>query len=342
MTKHAGAVPDHQRGSIIVIVAIALTALLGLGAIVTDVGVLYVNYSHLQNALDAAALAGVQELPNHPDQAQQIAEDYAAQNGVSPISVSFALNNAEIIVQAQQQVPTFFAKIWGIENNTIDTNAKAIMVPPNSLSGAVPLSIQQQSFVYGEEYVLKSGSGDGNGNGNGKDNNNDNENDGEYSGWFGALELSGPGARSYEEDLASGYNGTLSIGQIIDVKHGNMSGPTEQGINARLSEDQRVPQNTFDDFDRDAPEIIYVPIVKVVDSQGSSIQQVQIVGFAAFFLEGVEGNGNDSIVKGRFIKTVVSNGKTSENQDDLRQSETEIEQGGTSSDFGLYAPKLLQ
>lgn len=314
----------EERGSIVILVALALTVLLGFSAIVTDVGLMYAEKAHLQNAVDAAALAGVQELPTNPSLAEQTAKNYATQNGVSDVTVTFETNNAKIVVQAVKQVPTLFAQIWGITEEQISVSAKAMMLPPTELTGAVPLSVQEQDLVYGQEYELKSGGGDG------------------ASGWYGALELSGNGAKDYETDLANGYEGTLSVGQILEVKHGNMSGPTSEGIQLRLERDTRIPHNTFSDYDRDAPEIMIIPIVRVLSRQGNSIHEVQIVGFAAFFLDGVPGNGNDSSVSGRFIRTLVSNGQTSTSLSEQLDEENEMENGTSTTDFGLYSPKLVE
>jgi hypothetical protein len=99
--------------------------------------------------------------------------------------------------------------------------------------------------------------------------------------------------------------------------------------------------NTIDNYDRNAPQIVYIPIVKIISESGNSIQEVQIVGFAAFFLEGVAGNGNDSIVTGWFIKTLVSNGNTTASLSDLLKTEQDMENGVASTDFGLYTPKLV-
>lgn len=296
-------VHHKERGSVVVLVTLALTSLLGFCAIVADVGLLYAQKAHLQNSVDAAALAGVQELPNDVSQAEQKARDYATRNGVSDVNVTFEANNAKIIVQATQQVPTYFARIWGITEEQISVSARAMMAPPTVLSGAVPLSIQKQDFDYTKEYVLKSGGGSG------------------TPGWYGALELSGTGADTYETDLANGYLGTLRVGQILDIKHGNMSGPTAEGINTRLNRDTPIPKNTIDNHERNAPQIVHIPIVEIISESGNSIQKVQIVGFAAFFLEGVAGNGNDSVVTGWFIRTLPSNGE--------------------SNDFGLCTPKLV-
>jgi Flp pilus assembly protein TadG len=315
---------QEDRGSVIILVALVLTALLGFCALVTDIGLMYAQKAHLQNAVDAAALAGVQDLPGNPDTAEQTAVDYAGQNGISEVSVSFEDNNASIIVQATEEVPTYFARIWGITQEQLSVSAKAMMVPPTELTGAVPLSIQNQNLVYGQEYTLKSGAGNGD------------------SGWYGALDLSGNGADNYESDLANGYSGILEVGQIVDVEHGNMSGPTEKGVEARLSRDTSIPKNTFYSYDRNAPEIVYIPVVNSLSEDSSSIHTVQIVGFAAFFLEGVAGNGNNSVITGRFIQTIVPNDQTSASLSDLLNTENEVETGGSSSDYGLYTAKLVQ
>jgi len=298
---------SQERGSVVVLVALALTALLGFCAIVTDVGLLYAKKAQLQNTVDAAAMAGVQELPNNLSEAEQKARDYASRNGVPAVTVTFNASNVKIIVQATQQVPTYFARIWGITQEQISVSARAILTPPTELFGAVPLSIQNQAFDYTKEYVLKSGGGSGTSDWYLDDsNNNAVEKSGEASGtpgWYGALELSGTGADTYETDLATGYEGALRVGQILDVKHGNMSGPTARGVNTRLN------------------QIVHIPIIEIISESGNSIQQVQIVGFAAFFIEGVAGNGNNSIVTGRFIQTLPSNGQ--------------------SNDFGLCTPKLV-
>lgn len=311
------------RGSIAILVALGLTVLLGCGAMVTDVGLIYAEKAKLQNAVDAAALAGVQELPGNPATAAQIAQDYAQQNGADNISYSFEANNTKMIVSAQKDVPTYFAKIWGIDSKQITATAQAMMLPPTSLTGAVPLSVQDQPLIFGQEYTLKAGAGDG------------------TEGWYGALQLSAPGAKSYQTDLTYGYSGSIKIGQVLTIQSGNISGPTKKAIEDRFAMDTRVPKNTYDDYDRNAPEILYIPIVKVVSYQSSAIHEVQVTGFAAFFAENVSGNGNESIVTGRFLKTLTSNGKTGTSLSDLLKEETDINNGTFAEDFGLYTPKLI-
>lgn len=336
---------EQERGSVVILVALGLTFLLGFCALVTDIGLLYAGKSHLQNTVDAAALAGAQELPGNATLAQQVASDIANKNGVPTVSVIFESSDAVIIVKATKHVPTYFAQILGISEGIISVSAKAIMAPPTGISGAVPLSIQEQDFVYGQKYVLKSGGGSGTSSWYLDDDKSNSVKRSDQidgpSGWYGALELSGTGADTFEEDLANGYQGVLHVGQIIDVKHGNMSGPTASGINTRLSRDVRIPENTLEDYDRNAPEIVYIPIVQIISESGNSIQSVKIMGFAAFFLEGVAGNGNNSIVTGWFIRTLVPNNLTSGSLTDLNNTVYDMEHGGSSNDFGLYSPKLV-
>jgi len=308
-----------ENGSVVVLVALLLTILLGLSALVVDLGVIYVNYTHLQNTLDTAVLAGVQELPSSTSKAQEVALQYAQDNGIAQVTISFAQNDYEINASVHGQVSALFSKIWGLKENTISASARAMMVTPSSITGAVPLSIQEQVLNFGTVYSLKSGAGDS------------------TNGWFGPLALSGTGANDYQTDLTYGYSGKLSIGQVLDLQSGDMSGPTKKAINSRMAADKKVPQNTYDDYERNAPELVYVPIVKLLQTSG----KVQIVGFAAFFLEGITGNGTNSFIKGRFIRTIVINGRSTGSLANLQQSEAEMQEGQLTSDFGLYASKLL-
>jgi hypothetical protein len=322
---------SSERGSIAILVALGMTVLLGSCAMVVDIGLTYVQKAKLQNAVDAAALAGAQELPGDPSSANQVAQDFATQNGADDITTSIGANNFKMTVSGHKTVPTAFAKIWGIDSEQISASSAAMMVPPSSLSGAVPLSVQEQNFQYGVVYNLKTGSG----------NQAAGEIGGQYYGWFGPLDLTGGGASDYEASLTNNYQGNISIGQIINTENGNMSGPTKRAIETRLAQDTRVPLNTFDNHDRYASEIIYVPIVKFLNSDQYSVYQVQVTGFAAFFLEGVSGNGTDSIITGRFIKTLIPSGRTGGTLAELLKQEDDMENGISGIDYGLYAPKLV-
>ncbi|TMG04577.1 MAG: hypothetical protein E6I09_06145 [Chloroflexi bacterium] len=69
-------------GQALVVFVLALTVILGFVAMTVDLGLFYEDRRHLQNTADAAALAGVVELPLNPVAAKQKAQDWAANNGV--------------------------------------------------------------------------------------------------------------------------------------------------------------------------------------------------------------------------------------------------------------------
>jgi hypothetical protein len=57
---------DRQKGQTLVLIAIVLPVLLGMGALALDVAHLFVEKRHTQNAVDAAALAAASQLPAYP------------------------------------------------------------------------------------------------------------------------------------------------------------------------------------------------------------------------------------------------------------------------------------
>lgn len=65
MKKHTHSMPgskQRQRGAVAIIVGFALIVLIGMLALVLDLGHLYIAKTELQNAADAAALSGAKEL----------------------------------------------------------------------------------------------------------------------------------------------------------------------------------------------------------------------------------------------------------------------------------------
>lgn len=304
---------EEQRGTALVMIALCLAVLLSSAALVTDVGILYLARAELVNCVDAAALAGGQDLIIDRDTARSTASSYAIQN--SAISgepgVDFDEAGHEITVTGRRTVNLFLARVLGQETGKVSASATARIGSITGVSGAAPLSVGNQEFVYGERYYLKespNGSGDPY----------------HYNGWYRALSLGGGGADKYLENLKNGYSGTLNVGDVVNTESGNMSGPTKNGINYRLAACLHSPQCTFSSFERDCPRVMVVPIVDPYDWDGGQIDRVVIVGFAAFFLEESPRTGNDNQIVGRFVRT-VSNGTFSA--------------GGNN--FGLYGVELV-
>ncbi len=76
---------SEEKGSVMVMVLIGLLVLIGFTGLVIDGGSLYLTKSRLQNAADAAALAGAQDLPTGGT-AANTAVVYAGKDGMKPLT----------------------------------------------------------------------------------------------------------------------------------------------------------------------------------------------------------------------------------------------------------------
>jgi len=300
-----------EKGSGIIILAIGLTVFLGFTAIVTDMGLVYLTNARLANAIDAAALAGAQELPYNPQAAIDIAKNYAEANGVEKDQITIELlnNNKCIKVYSEKEVTLFLAKTLGFNSENVSHTAMAEVAPIVGVNGASPLGIKQHDFIFGQEYTLKVGA-------------NDTSIFSEEisPGWFGALALGAPGADDYENNLTYNYSGNLYVGDIVDIQTGNISNPTKRAIDYRIAEEKHIPYCTVDHFERDCSRLLKVPVIEPVDSNS-----IRIVGFAMFLVDAVEGQGINNYLKGSFVRTIVS-GEVDPN----------------AQDFGLVGVRLVQ
>ena len=112
-----------------VISALALPIVLGMGALAVDVGYLYTARNQMQNAADAAAIAGAQVMLNGGDTsaATTAAVNYSNQNAgnVSYLTgatttVSFPAANTVQANIAHNSVGLFFANLLGINHGQCD------------------------------------------------------------------------------------------------------------------------------------------------------------------------------------------------------------------------------
>lgn len=115
-----------NEGNSMVIYGIMLSLLLGICALVVDIGRVTVEKSRFQNALDAAALAAVRELPDR-SQAEAVAQEYIEKNGFSreDITVTFTNNDSEIHIQGTREIEYFFAKVLSFDTVVITPKAAA-------------------------------------------------------------------------------------------------------------------------------------------------------------------------------------------------------------------------
>ena len=272
----------NERGAVTYLVAGALVAVMGFGALVLDAGRLYIERLHLQTVAEAAALAGAGRLPDNPQnayaQALAMVHAHLDQAGVDA-EIDIAPDAQTIRVELHTDVDMTLARVLGFPQREVAAAAAARVAKVGGVSGAVPLGVLEQNFGIGEEYDLKVGSGQS------------------QCGNFQALALGGKGASTYRQNLRDGYDDWLYVGDTVPTEPGNVSNPTRQGLQWRLDAD---PNSTWDNHSPSSPRRLLVPIISGLDC---GRDDVTIVGFGVFFLEGLRGNVS---VVGRFIEAVIS------------------------------------
>lgn len=130
-----------EGGQAIVLVVISLVVLLGMAALVIDIGYAYYTHRSLQASADAAALAGAQELPDGA-RAVAVAREYTAEsgaknerrdvNGVTTTITTKCLTSIPgcdpvnaVVVKESAPTKTFFAGVLGIDAFSVKVTSTA-------------------------------------------------------------------------------------------------------------------------------------------------------------------------------------------------------------------------
>lgn len=273
-----------EKGNVTILVAVVFLALMGMMALVVDMGVVFAEKVELINAIDAALLAGAQELPSDKTKARSVMETYLVENGVAleDVQITIATDGLSAEIVSTVTVPHYFAKMIGIESSEVTGNGKVILGPASSAKGGIrPFGVEKYNFIYGDEVALKVGGGDG------------------YHGNYGALALGGNGACVLLNNALYGYDGELNIGDTVFTEPGNMAGMVNS-----LSYYINNIDETFDDFERDSDRVWTVPIFESMEVNGRTA--VEVVGFAQFFIESAYKIQGKAEIHGRFIEYVTN------------------------------------
>ena len=129
----------NKRGSAIILMAISITVVLGFAALAVDVGLMTYHKGKLQNAVDAAALAGAHEIPESIAAGESVAEDYLSDNGEDVASlvshnIYFEQSNEKIVVEATYKVDFLFARVLGKNSANVLVRAAATNTPTEKMS----------------------------------------------------------------------------------------------------------------------------------------------------------------------------------------------------------------
>lgn len=133
--SHTHATPgpgEHESGQSLVLFAAGLIVFLGLVAMSVDVGRLVWARTQVQAAVDAAALAAAQSLPDKLEaeaQASAFWEDNAPflneQGDNVNFDVAFDTHSKVVTVTGEADVPTIFARIFGINSWHVSADGDA-------------------------------------------------------------------------------------------------------------------------------------------------------------------------------------------------------------------------
>lgn len=144
----------NESGQAMVFVALFLVVLMGFAALAVDVGAMTVQRSKLQNAADAAALAGalVAGNNNDDDDVKDEAENYAVanfkENDTTTINPVIDRGNKTVEVTIKQDIPKYMA---GIISNQVKTMNVEAVAKYKVKWGGLALPLFNYSYLYTEE-----------------------------------------------------------------------------------------------------------------------------------------------------------------------------------------------
>jgi hypothetical protein len=314
----------RERGVVIIWVAFFLLLMLGFVAIGIDVAKLMATRTELQNAADAAALAGASAINFTtgvvtPDTAIVRAQATAAannafKNGEAPVTllaadVSFPASNVvKVIVRRDASsggaMITHVAQVLGVTSIDVKATATAKAESVSSVcEKLVPMGAiidpAVGAFLPGcsHTYSLKIGSNGAGTPGNFQLLDFPNCDEGPCAGMNG-------GGSEIRCEVANGYSCCVSIGQYIDTQPGNKVGPFRQGLDDRWAGDTDQRQNIcYEQYTGNGNRVINVPIFDTWDPNGK--KPVKIIGFSAFFIQNKPSGGGGQTLDGQFLYQVV-------------------------------------
>lgn len=337
-TKPAGS-RQRERGSILATSAIGMLSVLLAVGLGIDISRFYLSKAELQNAADAAALAGVSGLngagPGITEAANRAVKAMNNYN-FNKTGVTFSRSNVEFAVNldgpyvsegsataspgnirfvkvttpASPVGVSFAAVVLGNTKNLSATAVAGYSVPVNVICPWLPafvLDDPANPIAPGGTYTFRLAPGD-------------HVSPGNYQ-LLAPIHSGGSGDR---EGMANGVNWCVSVGTEIETKPGVTSGAIRQGINTRFDiynagmdpavspPDTNIAENiTYDDYTNNRVvkrpsnpgirdrRIVFIPIADT--PPGGGRDTVVVTRFGVFFLQNSVGGGSGGELKAEYI-----------------------------------------
>lgn len=276
-----------------VLLTLVLLSLLGVAGFVIDYGDWVVNRHQVQDAADAAALAGASGIPAGSGSAITFANTEYDKNAPSSDSVAVTQTtdlraNDSVTVTASRQVPTWFTGIFGIHSVTVAATARATVesfTQINAGTNVMPWGVLQGSYVPGQPYPIYTKT-------------TSNANNGAISLPYvqGANCPVPSGSHVYSNEIAGTTQVCpVSVGENVSTDPGDNSGPTAQGLNQRITNWQTVDQivqynsdGTTTLLNPNSPQLVVIPVLTNPSGQSAwpngTSSPMTVVGFAWFII----------------------------------------------------------
>jgi len=305
-----------ERGQAFVLAAVAMVMCMGMAALVLDVGNWFRDKRRLQGTVDAAALAGAQQLPDDSAGAQSQALSYANKNGGDVAGANIVITsqyqaNDTISVSGQRNDPGIFSKVIAIPGANITAKATARVGPPAQALHVAPMVvfcghslIQNCNNNHTPQFNVPTTM--------------------DYDpmgapGAFGMLNLDGEngtiGSSTEADWITDGFDKYLGLGKYKSDPGAKFSSQNVQG-----ALDDRIGT------------VLLFPVFKTLDGTGQNAQY-DIIGWIGFYLQSYDVHGNNATLHGYFT-TYIARGILSQHSPGSG--------GVPSSFFGVKTIQLIE
>jgi Flp pilus assembly protein TadG len=300
-----------DSGQATVVTLIFLVVLLGMAALVLDIGSWYRADRATQSTADAAALAGAQALPYNPANASSLALQYANKNGGGLSSSDIQITNGvgtndTIQVHVRKTANGVFTKLFGVNTVNVGSTAKARASLMQSAQYVAPIGVNIKHpklkgtsgcpcFGPGNLTTLPLGK----------------------TGAPGSFDLlnidgskGGTGGQTLADWITHGYSGYLPIGSYLSDTGAKWNDSLVQNaLEARMH------------------TTLLFPVYDILTGSGANATY-HVVGWVGFYLTGHSASGSTGSITGYFTQ-VVWDGIESTSSD------------GSNPDLGARVVKLI-
>jgi hypothetical protein len=312
---------NNERGQSMVLALVFLTVLMGMAALVLDVGSWYRAQRSAQSTADASALAAAQGLTD-TSAATSLATSYANKNGggiaaVGGITFSSQwMPNDTVAVKVTRPAPGFFAKLFGIGSVNVTGRATARAFNVSSARYVAPIVVHYKHPLlhctqsahpscnpeFGRSTTLTLSDLHQPGGGSG-------------AGSFGLINLNqlddtgNVGAETLADWLTNGYDKDMPLGQYNSAPSANFNNSQFlAGLNSVIGK-----------------EVLF-PVYRLLTGPGANAKY-DIIGWVGFYIRSYTADGTHGTLTGEFSRYIADG--------------IPVENGGGPPDLGTHEVELV-